>query len=212
MLIDPAGRPFVIGAAVAALALGAWGGWWMSVPGLLLVALFLFFFRDPHRGAPGVSKQTVVSPADGRVLIAGDAVSETLPDGEWRQVSIFLSPLDVHVNRMPLGGRVTRVSRHRGRYLPAYRRDAGDLNEYAEVHLDHDGQTVIVRQVVGLLARRVVCRAAAGDEFTAGQRYGVMKFGSRMDVFLPAGSAILVSPGDRVTGGVTPIATLAVAD
>ena len=116
--------------------------------------------------------------------------------------------MDVHVNRMPVSGRVTGVKYHPGRFLPAYRAEAGDLNEYTEVTIDHGGYTVVARQIVGILARRIVCRAREGDRVSAGGRFGVMKFGSRMDVFIPAGSAIHTEVGAKVKGGVTVIATL----
>jgi phosphatidylserine decarboxylase len=116
--------------------------------------------------------------------------------------------MDVHVNRMPVSGRVTNLRYHPGRFLPAYRADAGDLNEYTEVTIDHRGQTVVVRQIVGILARRIVCRAKEGDEVAAGARFGVMKFGSRMDVFVPRGSTIHCRVGEKVVGGVTVVATL----
>ena len=117
--------------------------------------------------------------------------------------------MDVHVNRLPVGGRVTRVRYHPGRFLPAYRREAGDLNEYTEVTVDVGGRAVIVRQIVGMLARRIVCRVREGDVVAAGDRFGVMKFGSRMDVFLPPDATLRVKVGDRVVGGITVIATLA---
>jgi phosphatidylserine decarboxylase len=117
--------------------------------------------------------------------------------------------MDVHVNRMPVGGRVTKVEYHPGRFLPAYRHEAGDLNEYTEVSIDHHGQPIVVRQIVGVLARRIVCRIREGDEVHAGDRFGVMKFGSRMDIFVPASAAIAVQVNDKVVGGVTVIARLA---
>src|SRR5947208_665437 len=120
MLIDAAGWPFIGGALVAALLLGLGLGWWGVVPGVLLAVLFLFFFRDPDRYA-SADDTAVLSPADGRVMIAGPAAGQAMPSGRWQQISIFLSPMDVHVNRMPVGGRVTRVQYHPGRFLPAYR-------------------------------------------------------------------------------------------
>lgn len=207
MRIDPAGWPFVLGGLAAAVVAGLWLG---PVFGWLLAALslfFLFFFRDPERSHQEPDS-AVISPADGRVMVAGDPTGETMPAGNWQQISIFLSPMDVHVNRMPVSGRVTRVRYHPGRFLPAYRPDAGDLNEYTEVTIDHHGQTVVVRQIVGILARRIVCRAREGDEVSAGGRFGVMKFGSRMDVFIPRGSTVHCRVGDRVVGGVTVVATL----
>jgi phosphatidylserine decarboxylase len=142
------------------------------------------------------------------VLVAGDAERESAPPGEWRQISIFLSPLDVHVNRVPISGRVIRVDYRRGRFLPAYRTGAGAQNECNEIWVDHAGQTIVFRQVVGILARRIVARVAPGAEVRAGQRFGIMKFGSRMDVFLPLTASLRVKKGDRVRGGETVLAVL----
>jgi phosphatidylserine decarboxylase len=141
-------------------------------------------------------------------MVAGKPTGEQTPPGDWQQITIFLSPMDVHVNRMPMAGRVRKVSYHPGRFLPAYRADAGDLNEHTEVWLEHEGQTIVVRQIVGILARRIVCRAKEGDTMQAGQRFGVMKFGSRMDVFVPVGSVLKVTVGDRVVAAVSVIAEL----
>ena len=207
MRIDPAGWPFILGAFVLAL-IGAFAV--HSLAGVALLVLsgfFLFFFRDPDRAVTKVDK-AVLSPADGRVMVAGAPTGAEFPAASWQQISIFLSPMDVHVNRMPVGGRVTRVRYHPGRFLPAYRADAGDLNEYTEVWIDHGGQTIVVRQIVGILARRIVCRTKEGDEVQAGDRFGVMKFGSRMDVFVPTGTEVAVKVGDRVVGAVTVIAVL----
>ena len=207
MHIDPAGWPFIVGALVLTL-IGAVAVHPLAGVALLVLAgFFLFFFRDPDRTVTQADK-AVLSPADGRVMVAGAPTASEFPAAHWGQVSIFLSPMDVHVNRMPIGGRVARVRYHPGRFLPAYRADAGDLNEYTEVWLDHGGQTIVVRQIVGILARRIVCRTKEGDVVQAGDRFGVMKFGSRMDVFVPKGTEIAVSVGDRVVGAVTVIATL----
>src|SRR4029453_10573995 len=158
MRMGPAGWPFVIGGLVAAALVGFFAG---AVYGWGLVALsrfFLFFFRDPER-RHRADDSSVISPADGRVMVAGEPTGQAIPPGNWHQISIFLSPMGVHVNRMAVGGRVTQGRYHPGRFLPAYRHDAGDLNEYTEVTIDHHGQTVVVRQIVGILARRIVCRA-----------------------------------------------------
>jgi phosphatidylserine decarboxylase len=112
------------------------------------------------------------------------------------------------VNRIPVSGRVTAVRYHPGRFLPAYKAESGDLNEFTEVTLDHGGQTIVVRQIVGILARRIVCRLTEGAVVRAGDRFGVMKFGSRMDVFLPPDAVIRATVGDKVVGGVTRLATL----
>ena len=207
MRIDPAGWPFIGGAlalaVVVALAISPAAGLVLAV----LAGFFLFFFRDPDRVVTQAAS-AVLSPADGRVMVAGAPTGQECPAGNWQQITMFLSPMDVHVNRMPVGGTVTKVRYHPGRFLPAYRSDAGHLNEHTEVWVDHGGQPIVVRQIVGLLARRIVCRAKEGDEVQAGQRFGVMKFGSRMDVFVPTTAEIRVKVGDRVVGAVTVIAGL----
>ena len=205
--LDRAGYPFILASIVLAAAAGALAGWWLAVPFVILAGFFLFFFRDPER-AVNAASGTVVSPADGRVLVAGPAVAGAAPAGEWLQISIFLSPMDVHVNRVPVSGRVTRVSYTPGRYLPAYRHDAAAANERSEIWIDHAGQAIVARQIVGMLARRVVCRLQTGADVHAGDRYGVMKFGSRMDVFLPTTARITVEVGAVVRGGETVIAVL----
>lgn len=210
MRVDPAGLPFIGGAAVLALVLGAVFGSALSMPFLALGIFFLFFFRDPERRVPSVTNihDLVLAPADGRVLIAGGVIPDAAPPGVWKQISIFLSPLDVHVNRVPVSGRVTRIVYSPGKFLPAYRHDAGATNERAEIWIDHNGQTVVARQVVGILARRVVCRLETGMTVAAGERYGIMKFGSRMDVFLPQTALIRTAVGETVRGGETVIAVL----
>ena len=207
MRIDPAGWPFIGGSLILAI-LALWffgaGG---AVIFLVLACFFLFFFRDPER-AITTDTDAVISPADGRVMIAGAPAGQAVPPGSWQQISIFLSPMDVHVNRMPVGGRVMKVEYHPGRFLPAYKQEAGDLNEYTEVTVDHHGQPIVVRQIVGVLARRIVCRLKEGDVVQAGDRFGVMKFGSRMDVFVPLSSVLAVERGRKVRAGETVIARL----
>jgi len=210
MRIDPAGWPFIGGSLILAILAALLFGGGGAVLVLILTCFFLFFFRDPERSVTK-DADAVISPADGRVMVAGVPTGEACPAGNWQQISIFLSPMDVHVNRMPIGGRVTKVEYHPGRFLPAYRADAGDLNEYTEVTVDHHGQPIIVRQIVGVLARRIVCRVKEGDVVHAGDRFGVMKFGSRMDIFIPVSAAIAVTVNDKVVGGVTVIARLAKA-
>lgn len=207
MRIDPSGWPFILGSLVLAIVVLWLVNPFIGAALLILSVFFLFFFRDPERrtdAPPGA----VVSPADGRVMVAGPSVTASFPADTWQQISIFLSPMDVHVNRMPVSGKVTRVKYHPGRFLPAYRADAGELNEYTEVTVDHDGTTVIVRQIVGILARRIVCRVREGEVVKAGDRFGVMKFGSRMDIFIPRESAMHTTVGQKVVGGVTLLATL----
>ena len=208
MRIDPAGWPFIGGSLLLAVAAELLIGRGVALIFLLLPALFLFFFRDPNRPIT-TDTDAVLAPADGRVMVAGIPPGVACPPGNWQQISIFLSPMDVHVNRLPISGRVTNVEYHPGRFLPAYRADAGDLNEYTQVTIDHDGQLIVVRQIVGVLARRIVCRVKEGASVQAGERFGVMKFGSRMDIFVPPSAALTVKVNDKVVGGVTVIARLA---
>ncbi len=209
MRVDRAGYPFIFGALVLAVAAAVPGFWIAAVPFFALAAFFTFFFRDPDRRAPDTLRDNdVLAPADGRVLVAGDMIPEGAPPGRWKQISIFLSPMDVHVNRVPASGRVTRVTLTPGQFLPAYRHDAGGRNERSEIWIDHHGQPIVTRQLVGMLARRVVCRLTGGDEVRAGQRLGVMKFGSRMDVFVPCDATVTVQVGAIVRGGETVIAVL----
>ncbi len=170
------------------------------------------FFRDPER-APDttlVDPDIVLAPADGKVMYAGPAQQGVAPPGEWRQVSIFLSVLDVHINRAPYGGLVTEVSYRPGRWLAAYRAESATENERSQITVEREVEgatrTVVFRQIVGVLARRVVTRVAPGAQLRTGERIGLMKFGSRMDVFVPPETTLTVAEGDRVTAGETIIA------
>lgn len=207
MTIDRAGYPFIGGSAVLAVIAAATVGAALAVPLILLSLFFVFFFRDPNRESPQ-DPRLVLSPADGRVLVSGAADPSASPPGEWKQISIFLSPMDVHVNRSPVSGRVTKVDFRPGKFLPAYHHSAAAQNERSEVWVDHRGVPIVFRQLVGILARRVVCRTKPGAELKAGERFGIMKFGSRMDVFVPTAAELRVAVGDKVVGGVTVIAIL----
>ena len=210
MLIDKAGWPFIGGAVLIAVIAGLWLGRVWAVPFLILAAFFLFFFRDPDR-TPPADPNVLVSPADARVMAVGPFPGKGAPPGEWQWISMFLSPMDVHVNRTPGAATVTRVEYHPGKFLPAYKTEAGELNEWTEVWFDMPGGPVVVRQIVGILARRIVCRLTVGEKVVAGQRFGVMKFGSRIDMFVPRTATILTKVGDKVVGGETVIARLAAA-
>jgi phosphatidylserine decarboxylase len=206
MKIDRAGYPFIAAALVPAAALVAfrrhgWAASFAAVGGFLA-----YFFRDPDRQVPQ-GADLVVSPADGRVMIAGPSDGRWAPPGEWKQVTIFLSPMDVHINRSPVDGVATRIDYRPGKFLPAYDEGSND-NELNEIWIDHNGRTIVVRQVVGILARRIVCRIDEGQRVERGERIGLMKFGSRMDVFLPPSAELAVSVGQRVVGGETVLAVL----
>jgi phosphatidylserine decarboxylase len=206
MGIDRAGWPFILAAAALAVVLGWWLGRWWAAPIVVLAGFFLFFFRDPDRRTP-TGPDLIVSPADGRVMIVGPP-GPGAPPGHWQQISIFLSPVDVHVNRAPLEAVVTRVDYHPGRFLPAYREEAGQFNEWTEVWFEHDGATVVCRQIVGILARRIVTRLDVGQRVARGERFGIMKFGSRIDLFLPATARVTAKVGDKVVGGESTLAIL----
>jgi phosphatidylserine decarboxylase len=206
MKIDRAGFPFIAAAVAPAAGLAAARryGWAASLA--VLGGFFAYFFRDPDRQVPP-GEDLVVSPADGRVMAAGPAEKGTAPPGRWVQVTIFLSPLDVHINRSPVTGRVTRIEYRPGRFLPAYDARASE-NELNEIWVDAAGTTVVFRQVVGILARRIVCRIVEGQQIGVGERIGLMKFGSRMDVFLPPDVELQVRVGQKVTAGETVLTRL----
>jgi phosphatidylserine decarboxylase len=206
MKIDRAGYPFIAAAALPAVGLAAARRYGLAASFALLGGFFAYFFRDPDRSVPQ-APGLIVSPADGRVIHAGPSDPATSPPGAWQQVAIFLSPLDVHINRSPAAGQVTRIEYKPGRFLPAYDKGAGE-NEANEVWLDADGKPVVFRQVVGVLARRIVCRISEGQRLARGERVGLMKFGSRMDVFLPLDGELLVKVGDAVVAGETVLAVL----
>jgi phosphatidylserine decarboxylase len=206
MKIDRAGYPFIAAALVPAAMLTAFRRYGWAVSFAALGGFFAYFFRDPDRVVPH-DPGLVVSPADGRVMIAGPSDKRWAPPGDWKQVTIFLSPMDVHINRSPVSGRVARIDYRPGKFLPAYQEGAND-NELNEVWIDHDGETIVVRQVVGILARRIVCRIQERDHVERGERIGLMKFGSRMDVFVPTTAELKVGVGQRVIGGETVLAVL----
>ncbi|HXG89073.1 MAG TPA: phosphatidylserine decarboxylase [Vicinamibacterales bacterium] len=207
MGIDRSGWPFILVALIIGLLVGwSFGSLW-AIPFLFLSAFFLFFFRDPDRTVPA-DPHLVVSPADGRVMIVGDPPRTGAPAGEWQRITIFLSPMDVHINRAPVDGRITKVEYHAGKFLPAYKEEAGTHNEWTEVWIEHGGMPIVVRQIVGILARRIVTRLEVGQQVTRGERFGIMKFGSRIDLYLPLSAKMRVKPGDKVVGGESTLATL----
>jgi phosphatidylserine decarboxylase len=207
----PAARPFLVGGGVAAmlglLLLGNWLFWL----GAAFLAFCLYFFRDPERVAPG-RPGLVIAPADGKVVSIIPAVPpEELglgPAPRWR-VAIFLSVLDVHVNRMPVDGTVTRVAYRHGKFLSANLDKASEENERNAIALAlPDGRDLAVVQIAGLVARRILSDAKVGDSVQAGERFGIIRFGSRTDVYLPEGVRPLVSEGQTMIGGETVIAEL----
>ncbi|MDO9709750.1 phosphatidylserine decarboxylase [Paracraurococcus lichenis] len=207
----PAGRPFILGGLGVAL-LGGWllGGWLFEL-GLLFTLFCLYFFRDPAR-VPPPRPGLVLAPADGRIVSVAQAIPpEELglgPLPRWR-VAIFLSVLDVHVNRVPVDGTVTRIAYRPGKYLNASLDKASEDNERNALALRlPDGRDMAVVQIAGLIARRILCDVREGDMLRAGQRFGIIRFGSRTDLYLPPGVLPLVAQGQTMIGGETVIAEL----
>lgn len=206
MKIAPEGLPF-IAIAVGLSLLGAWFSW-RAFGVLLVLALFVTaFFRDPAREIPA-GPGLVVSPADGKVvLIAPTPPGHAAGEGAT-QVSIFLSVFDVHINRAPIAGTITDVVYNQGEFLPAFDDKASLRNEQNRAFIDGPEGRVGFTQIAGLIARRIVFRKKAGDVVARGEQVGLIRFGSRTDVFLPRGSTLAVKVGDRVSGGSSVIAHL----
>ncbi len=205
----PAGRPFIAGGAVA-VVLGLFVGNWLAWLGAVFVLFCLYFFRDPERVAP--DRKVVIAPADGHVVSVVEAVPpEELGLGDvprWR-VAIFLSVLDVHVNRAPVAGTVTRIAYRHGKFLSANLDKASTDNERnALAILMPDGRDLAVVQIAGLIARRILCDVREGEAVAAGARFGIIRFGSRTDVYLPHGVTPLVAVGQTMIGGETVVAEL----
>jgi phosphatidylserine decarboxylase len=191
--------------AVAVALVWATGGWAWGVAPVLLAAFFLWFFRDPQRTVPA-GPGLVVSPGDGLVT---ETVSIATPDGPRQRISIFLSVFDVHVNRSPIGGVLTGVRYQKGQYLNAMNPASADRNEQNVVTVrGADGVEVTFKQIAGLLARRIVFNHREGEAVERGQRVGLIKFGSRVDVLLPADAVLQVKVGERVKGAASVLAEL----
>lgn len=205
--LHPAGRPFVLGAAAASLLLPRRA----RRTGLLLTAAIAWFFREPVRVTP-TRPGIAVAPADGTVYRVEAAIPPPelgLDAAEWTRVSVFLSVFDVHVQRVPVTGEVLRVAYRPGAFLSADLDKASEDNERNSVLLrDIDGRELVVVQIAGLVARRIVCQVAEGDKVIAGATYGLIRFGSRVDLHLPPGSRVLVEEGQRTIGGETVLAEL----
>jgi phosphatidylserine decarboxylase len=195
------GLPYILipaGVSVVAFLLGYW---YVALPFVLVTAFMLYFFRDPRRQPPE-DASLVVAPADGRVTRVGAVADAT---DAPTLISIFLSPLDVHINRSPIAGTVTNVSYTRGKFLMATDKNASLVNEQNALTIQGEKITVVCKQIAGILARRIICWKHAGEHLSLGERFGLIKFSSRTDVLLPQGVEVLVSEGMRVRGGVTVI-------
>ncbi len=205
MSIAKEGLKFVLGAAV--LAALFWGlGWWpIGLFFLVLTAAFLFFFRDPRR-TPPPGEHLLVSPADGRVMAVESLPSHPDLAGPAIKVAIFLSLTDVHLVRSPLAATVGRVEYHPGKFLPAYRPESSAANESNTLIFKGGKTALVLKQIVGVAARRIKCFVREGQSVARGEKVGLMYFGSRVEITLPQGVAVKVGPDDRVKGGLTVIA------
>jgi phosphatidylserine decarboxylase len=206
----PSGRPFILG-CIAVMALGIFIGRWLSLLGLCLGLFCLYFFRDPTR-VPPVRTGAILAPADGRVVSVAPGVPPAElglgPADRWR-ISIFLSVLNVHVNRVPATGTVTRIAYRHGAFLSASLDKASDDNERNAIALRlPDGRELAVVQIAGLIARRILCSLREGDAVRGGDRLGIIRFGSRTDLYLPEGVEPLVCEGQTMIGGETVVAEI----
>jgi phosphatidylserine decarboxylase len=194
--------------AVAVVLAWATGSWAWCIAPLLLAAFFLWFFRDPQRTVPA-GAGLIVSPGDGLVT---ETVTLATPEGPRQRISIFLSVFDVHINRSPIGGVLSRVHYQKGQYLNAMNPASADKNEQNIVTVlgggRDEGIEVTFKQIAGLLARRIVFNYSEGDTVERGQRVGLIKFGSRVDVLLPAAAVLQVKKGQRVKGGASVLAVM----
>jgi phosphatidylserine decarboxylase len=213
MRIAPEGYALVVGAFVVAAVIviltSVYGPAWLKavgyVLGAVIVGFVLWFFRDPVRTPPVDADLLLLAPADGKVI---EIVEEDEPlyiKGKATRISIFLSPLNVHVNRSPATGTVEFDQYVPGDYLVAWHPKASELNERSQLGLRHagSGEPVLFKQIAGAVARRIVYHVGVGDELSAGERFGIVKFGSRMDIFVQEGVEITTNIGDRVTAGET---------
>jgi phosphatidylserine decarboxylase len=195
-----------VGCFISAGVIAWLARWPYAIPVLLLAAFFLWFFRDPERQIPTLPG-AVVSPGDGKVtdvsLVSADGIARN-------RISIFLSVFDVHVNRSPIAGVVRDVRYQRGKFLNAMSANSAEQNEQNIVTIEGNGRTVVFKQIAGLIARRIIFNFKVGDHVACGQRVGLIKFGSRVDVMFDRDAAIQVKPGDRVRGGATVLALLPV--
>ena len=178
---------------------------WIAYPIYIVVGvccgIVIYFFRDPERETPE-GENLIISPADGVVVLIKDYHEDIYIKDKATQISIFLSPLDVHVNRNPISGKLEYLKYHPGKYLMAWNEHASELNERADFGVLHpSGTKFFFKQITGFLARRIVYHIRKGDDLEAGERFGMMKFGSRMDVIVPSNVTVKVKEGDRTVAG-----------
>lgn len=203
MSIAREGYPFILTAALLALFALAAGWKWIALAFAFFTVVFLGFFRDPNR-IPPIGEGLILSPADGKVVGVKKGEKDGLFGGAETRISIFLSPFDVHVNRAPSRGRVEDVRYQKGSFFAAYKEEASQSNEKNAITIvDPGGRKLGVVQIAGVLARRIICYVKQGDALEPGQKFGLIMFGSRVDLFLPGGTRVDVVVGQRVRAGET---------
>jgi phosphatidylserine decarboxylase len=200
MSIAKEGYPFILPILALGIVALAFRWYGVGIAILGLSAFVTFFFRDPDRIFAGTANQ-IASPADGKIVSI-----RKVDDSE--AISIFLSVFDVHINRAPTSGKITEIEYRKGKFLAAFGEKASVENEQNVITMNHEGQAVMFSQIAGVVARRIVCWRKPGEELKVGDRIGLIKFGSRVDIFLPAGSKILIKKGQKVKGGETVIGEL----
>jgi phosphatidylserine decarboxylase len=202
MKLAPEGYSFIVFFAVATALIFFVFGMLPALVPLCLTIFMLNFFRDPDRNVPQ-GRGAFVSPADGKVMVIRDVHEGRYLQADVKEIGIFMSPLNVHVNRAPCEGRVKMVRHNKGRFSAAYKDEASVSNENIEMVLATEYGDVLVRQVAGFLARRAVCRKKEGEILRRGERYGIIKFSSRVDLYIPGNTKIRVKPGEMVKAGET---------
>ncbi|MBZ5589892.1 MAG: phosphatidylserine decarboxylase [Acidobacteriia bacterium] len=203
----PEGYPFVLVPALAGIFAWVFGYQPLAVVLIVVMLGCVAFFRDPRRTSDA-PPEVVLAPADGKVLSVGPAPAPIAGRGLSQQISIFMSPANVHVNRAPVGGIVREVRTVPGTKLPAFRDKASDLNEHSFVLIEGHFGAVAYKQIAGAVARRVVCDLKPGQAVQRGERVGLIKFGSRVDLFLPGDAVVEIAPGQRTRAGITAVARL----
>ncbi|MBF0555972.1 MAG: phosphatidylserine decarboxylase family protein [Nitrospirae bacterium] len=203
--IAPEGRPFILGAAAATVAVFVTLKNWITAIPFAITLFMFYFFRDPERVTP-TDDGAVISPADGKILLVLEVKEEEFLKKDVRKISIFMSPLNVHVNRAPYDGEVVSVKHTPGSFKKAFLDEASHKNDNIAMVMKTKKGDILLRQVAGSIARRAVCRVRPGDTLKQGQRYGIIKFSSRMDIYLPLSAKVIVKQGDMVISGVTVIA------
>jgi phosphatidylserine decarboxylase len=207
-IIARQGFPFIVPLLILTVIFAFFGKIWISSLFFLMTAFVTWFFRNPERKSPEDVK-VIVSPADGRVIKIEDVIENDLLNGPSKKISIFMNVFNVHVNRVPYSGTVGAIRYREGKFLSANLDKASSLNEKNSILINTDnGKKILTEQIAGLIARRIECWLQVGMNVNKGDRFGLIRFGSRLDVFLPVDTVISVSIGDKVRAGETPIGWL----